>query len=151
MTLNQTSSKRIFLADDDDDDCLMFRDALKELGIESHLVIASDGAELMSTLDDTVPPPPYVIFLDLNMPRKNGFDCLKEMRRTPKLKDIPVVIFSTSCAVEIIDKTYHEGANYYVCKPNSFVNLKKTIDNIFSLDINDLQTQPDRNQFVLAA
>jgi CheY-like chemotaxis protein len=115
------------------------------------LVVTNDGAELMSTLDDTVPPPPYVIFLDLNMPRKNGFDCLKEMRRTPKLKDIPVVIFSTSCAMDVIDRTYQEGANYYVCKPNSFLNLIKAINNIFSLDIKDLQTQPDRNQFVLAA
>jgi CheY-like chemotaxis protein len=149
MTLDQAKSKSIFLADDDDDDCMLFIDALKELNIDSQVIVANDGVELMSTLDDMVPPSPYVIFLDLNMPRKNGFECLKELKQTPKLKDIPIVIFSTTCTAEVVDRTYHAGANYYVCKPSSFPLLIKALENVLSLDMNQLHKQPERNLFVL--
>lgn len=149
MTLDQAKSKSIFLTDDDDDDCMMFIDALKELSIDNQLIIANDGVELMNALENMVPPPPYVIFLDLNMPRKNGFECLKEMKQTPKLKDIPIVIFSTTCTPDVVDRTYHAGANYYVCKPNSFPLLIKALENVLSLDMNQLHKQPERNQFVL--
>ncbi len=148
MNSNQSKSKNIFLADDDADDCLLFEDALKELNVKSNLTISNDGVELMTTLDETVPPPPDVIFLDLNMPRKNGFECLKEIKQNPKLKEIPVVIFSTSSSADIVDKTYRWGANCYICKPRSFLLLKKTIETVLSLSL-QINQQPSRNQFVL--
>ncbi len=151
MNLNQTTSKNIFLADDDADDCMIFEDALKELRVETLLTVSKNGVELMSTLDETVPPPPYVIFLDLNMPRKNGFECLKEIREDVKLKDIPVIILSTSTNPEIIDKTYKGGANYYICKPKSFSLLIKAIEKVLELELIHLHHQPERNQFVLVA
>src|ERR1035438_6847359 len=90
--------KYIFLADDDADDCTFFEEALRDLQVQAQLTIVNDGVALMTTLDETVtePPPPHVIFLDLNMPRKNGFECLDEIRQNPRFKEIPVVIFSTS-------------------------------------------------------
>ena len=111
--------KNIFLADDDADDRDFFEDALKEVNIKTELTLVKDGVELMTTLEETVtePPPPHVIFLDLNMPRKNGYECLKEIRETPKLKNIPVVIFSTTSNEHTIEKTYSLGANCYVRNP----------------------------------
>lgn len=141
--------KNIFLADDDSDDRELFQDALQEMGIKTQLTISEDGAVLMKTLDETVPPPPDVIFLDLNMPRKNGYECLSEIRSTPKLKDIMVVIFSTTDNPTAIEKTYSLGANYYVRKPNSFELLKKAIEQILLFANPQQSEQPPREQFLL--
>lgn len=149
MNTTTTNSKSIFLADDDADDCMLFHEALNELNSDTQLTITNDGSELMSKLDDTVPPPPYVIFLDLNMPGKNGFECLHEIRETVKFKDIPVVIFSTSSNPDIIERTYRAGANYYVCKPGGFKLLIKTIEKVLTLDPFHLSLRPARNEFVI--
>ncbi|SCY05374.1 response regulator [Flavobacterium caeni] len=145
------TTKHIFLTDDDDDDCLLFSEALHEISPtdQTRLTITHDGVTLMQTLDGTVPPPPELIFLDLNMPRKNGFECLDEIRCDPKLKNIPVVVFSTSSNHDIIDRTYQQGANYYVCKPQSFQLLKQTLAYVLSLEEDKLEKQPVREQFVI--
>jgi CheY-like chemotaxis protein len=144
--------KTIFLADDDDDDRVFFEEALKEINIQTELTTVKDGAELMSTLSETVsdPPPPHVIFLDLNMPRKNGIECLKEIRETPKLKNIPVVIFSTSAYPNAVETTYTLGANCYICKPNSHQLLKKTIETVLSLNFWEKNQQLPKEKFLLA-
>lgn len=143
--------KNIFLTDDDTDDCMLFSEALQEIYSEkeARLTISNDGVKLMEVLDETVPPPPEVIFLDLNMPRKNGFECLTEIRQTPKLSSIPVVIFSTSSNNDIVDKSYQHGANYYICKPQSYSLLKKTIKYVLSFDGKKLSEQPGRDNFVI--
>ncbi|MEO6305015.1 MAG: response regulator [Bacteroidia bacterium] len=150
MTLSH-KAKNIFLADDDDDDCNIFEDALNELDVEAKLTISNDGVELLNTLHETVPPPPWVIFLDLNMPRKNGFESLKEIREIAKLKEIPVVILSTSSNIEVIDKTFSLGANYYICKPTSYPLLTKMIAKVLSLTPEKLSCRPSREEFVLAS
>jgi CheY-like chemotaxis protein len=128
---------RIFLADDDEDDCILFQDALNEIGRKTELVISKDGVELMNTLNEMVPPPPQVLFLDLNMPRKSGFECLKEMKEGEKFKDIPVVVFSTSRDKSYIDKTFQDGANFYALKPSSFAALKQLIEQVLNINFND--------------
>jgi CheY-like chemotaxis protein len=148
MTIAQ--AKSIFLADDDDDDCLLFQDALREICSRTQLTTAKDGMELMGKLEETVPPPPDVIFLDLNMPRKNGFECLEEIRRTHKLKNIPVVIFSTSAQSDSVDKVYESGANYYVRKPGSFAQLKMAIQQILSINWGEHTNQTPKEKFLLA-
>jgi CheY-like chemotaxis protein len=142
--------KNIFLADDDADDRMFFQDALKQLSIPTQLTLATDGLELMSNLEKVVePPPPDIIFLDLNMPRKNGFQCLEEIRNSPKLRNIPIVIFSTSANDEAVNKTYQCGANYYICKPRSFELLVKSIELVLSLEM--WQTpQPAKEKFLLS-
>ena len=142
----------IFLADDDADDRAFFADALKEVNIQTELTTTSDGIELMTTLDEsvTVPPPPHVIFLDLNMPRKNGYECLKEIRQTSKLKDIPVVIFSTSDNAHAIETTYKLGANCYVLKPNSHELLIRCIETVLGLDLWKHNRQLPKQEFVIA-
>ena len=125
---------RVFLADDDEDDCLLFQDALQDVDKNIELIVSRDGVELMKVLKEKVPPPPRVLFLDLNMPRKNGFECLKEMKSNAKFKDIPIVVFSTSGDSEHIKKTFEEGANHYARKPGNFVLLRKLIEYILSID-----------------
>lgn len=145
-----TDTKNIFLADDDPDDRSFFEEALNRIRIPSVLTVAYDGVELMENLEAIVDPPlPYVIFLDLNMPRKNGFECLHEIRATPKLKDIPVVIFSTTASEDAVNQSYQDGANYYICKPRSFEGLVNIIENVLSKDLWRLP-QPKRELFILA-
>lgn len=132
--MNEGARKYIFLADDDEDDCLLFEDALREVSASTELTMANDGVELMTILGKLVPPPPDVIFLDLNMPKKNGFECLAEIRNTQSLKDIPVVIFSTTGEEEAIDRLYAQGANYFIKKPGSFPKLKMAIQQILAID-----------------
>lgn len=141
----------IFLTDDDTDDCQLFSEIIQEISPvkDAKLTISNDGVALMKTLDETVPPPPEVIFLDLNMPRKNGFECLEEIRKTPKLMNIPVVIFSTSSSNDVVDRSYKFGANYYICKPQSYTQLKKTIAHVLSLGGEKLSGRPDRDHFVI--
>jgi len=132
----------ILLADDDIDDCDFFKDALETLPITAHLTMVHDGAELMNYLEENLPHLPHVLFLDINMPKKNGFECLAEIKNNAELKGLPVVMFSTSKDQSKIDVLFKNGANIYARKPASFVQLVQVIhhalplatENIFSND-----------------
>lgn len=147
----QSAMKNIFLTDDDPDDCMLFSEVLQELypGDEPKLTIVTDGVKLINTLNDSLQNTPEVIFMDLNMPRKNGFECIEEIRKMPRFKNIPIVIFSTSSNNDIVDKTFLQGANYYICKPQSYSLLKKTIAFVLSFDMKKLSQQPLREKFVI--
>lgn len=141
----------LLLADDDEDDCDFFKEALDELSIPFSLDTVSDGVQLMDFLseksEDNLPD---ILFLDLNMPRKNGTECLTEIKQNEKLKQLFVIIFSTSLDVNIVDTMYEKGAIYYIRKPGDYAELKKVIKNAISLipDNNNLK-QPERKQFIL--
>lgn len=139
--------KIIFLAEDDADDRMFFEDALKEVIIQTQLTLSNNGLELMNNLE-TQPPPPHVIFLDLNMPFKDGFQCLQEIRNNPRLKDIYVVIFSTTASDDAVNKTYQLGANCYICKPPSFPLLVKTIEKVLTLEMGQVP-QPSKENYLL--
>ncbi len=149
MTSTTHPPKSIFLADDDPDDRMLFEEALKEVDQHSELTMAHDGEHLMDILESKVPPTPNVIFLDLNMPKKNGLECLKEIKQTERFKDIPVVVFSTSCQQNAINQMYEHGASYYICKPDSFQKLKKSLNQLFSLDWHTVK-KPSMQEFVIA-
>lgn len=139
--------KHIFLADDDADDCILFEDALREICKRSQLTTANDGMQLMDLLREENQVPD-VIFLDLNMPRKNGFECLAEIRENPHLKDIPIVIFSTTAQPEAVNNVYENGANCFVCKPNTFQQLKNAIQHILSINWEEEQTPLSKDAFI---
>jgi len=86
----------ILLLDDDTDDVDLFRDVLDEIPLSTRLEVVNNGVHLLQKLADKHAPLPDVIFLDLNMPRENGFECLSEIRKNEKLRDLPVVIYSTT-------------------------------------------------------
>ncbi|MHA4811904.1 response regulator [Flavitalea flava] len=150
MLITPNCSQRILLADDDEDDCLLFEDALREICPENrNLRTAGDGRQLMQLLQDKDPVSPNVIFLDLNMPVKNGFECLDEIKQNEKLKDIPVVIFSTSQQSETISTVYKKGANLYIRKPGTFHQLKRVIERVLSIDWGNNGLQFPQEEFVL--
>jgi CheY-like chemotaxis protein len=119
----------LLLADDDMDDCDLFTDALNELGESRILKIVHDGEQLMRLLIDEEGLLPDILFLDLNMPRKNGYECLTEIKDNDRLKNLPVVIFSTSFDKNMVTALFKKGAQYYISKPNEFTKLKQVIYN----------------------
>jgi len=123
----------VLLADDDEDDCMFFKNALEAISLSSHLTIVNDGEKLMNHLLENPEHLPHVLFLDINMPRKNGIECLKEIRQNSKLKDIPVVMFSTSNSWETINLLFNSGAHVYIHKPSDFAQLKQVIHHAIPL------------------
>jgi CheY-like chemotaxis protein len=123
----------ILLADDDADDCFFFEKALSEIDIVTHLTTVSNGEKLMDYLSKNSTLLPDVLFLDLNMPRKSGFECLTEITENSKLKNLCVVMFSTSYTMDphyeqnMIDVLYKLGAQDYIRKPGDFAKLKELI------------------------
>jgi CheY-like chemotaxis protein len=128
----------ILLADDDPDDCMLTRLALKESRLVNELHEVGDGEELLDYLrhlgrftDPALAPRPGLILLDLNMPRKDGREALAEIKRDPALRSIPVVVLTTSQAERDIFATYDLGGNSFISKPVSFgglVEVMKILD-----------------------
>ncbi|MFC4261965.1 response regulator [Ferruginibacter yonginensis] len=141
----------VFLADDDADDRLLFEEALMEVNNEVKLTTANNGELLLQSLDENTPPKPHLIFLDLNMPVKNGMECLEDLKKDDNYKDVPVVIFSTSCQQEAMDQVYKKGANYYMCKPDNFQKLKQLLKHILNFTSEDLLVRPTRENFYIAS
>ncbi len=119
----------ILMADDDDDDFLLTQKALNESKLLNTLIRVKDGEELLDYLNQTGEyqgkdnERPGVILLDLNMPRKDGREALKEIKSNPDLSEIPVVVFTTSKAEEDVYKSYQLGVNSFITKPVTFENL----------------------------
>ncbi|MDI1255836.1 MAG: response regulator [Flavobacterium sp.] len=124
----------ILLADDDEDDRLFFKDAIEELKVKTFVTTLNDGVQLMDYLNRPDLQLPNVVFLDLNMPRKDGMQCLKEIRQDARLKNLSVAIYSTSSSEEDIEETFVRGANIYIKKPNDFGALKKILSEVISLN-----------------
>lgn len=149
--MNSKPHNSIFLADDDEDDCMLFEDALREICEETKLTTASDGEQLMKLLLNDTTELPDSIFLDLNMPRKNGFECLQEIRANDKLKNIPIVIFSTTAQQQSVDRAYEQGANFYIQKPGTFTQLKAIIKKILTIKWEETNLQTAHEDFFLRA
>lgn len=128
--MNNRRSITILLADDDADDRMMASDALEESRLANDLRCVEDGEELMDYLHrrgkyapPNNAPRPGLILLDLNMPRKDGREALKEIKAEPELRSIPVIVLTTSKAEEDIYRTYDLGVNSFITKPVNFESL----------------------------
>jgi CheY-like chemotaxis protein len=139
----------ILLCDDDSDDCYFFNEALEKLFLSTNLTAVHDGERLMQLLTKETNELPHVLFLDLNMPRKNGFECLTEIKNNEKLKPLPVIMFSTSFDQEVVNLLYKNGAQYFIRKPSEFPKLQKVILQVLTLISKENISQPPRNNFVL--
>lgn len=124
----------ICLADDDEDDRLFFTDAFDELKINTKVSTFNDGVALMDYLNNDDSILPSVLFLDLNMPKKNGVECLLEIKKNEKLSGIAIAIYSTSSSEEHIEETFINGANIYIKKPNDFEHLKKILSDVVTIN-----------------
>ena len=150
---------QLLLADDDKDDCLFFEEALEELRLSTHLTTVHDGEQLMQLLAKKTGQLPHVLFLDLNIPRKNGLECLSEIKLNKKLNRLFVIIFTTSFEQGVVNLLYKNGAQYYIRKPAEFSQLKKVIHQALTMiteSLSDLPAaqagnfkQPSKEHFVL--
>ena len=127
----------ILMADDDEDDCMLAHEALIESRLANDLHFVKDGEELMDYLyrrgqyaAPSRAPRPGLILLDLNMPRKDGREALIQIKNDPNLRQIPVVVLTTSKAEEDIYRSYDLGANSFITKPVTFASLVEVIRTI---------------------
>ena len=152
MTLKHLN---ILLADDDTDDCIFFKKALRDIQLQATLTTVNDGEQLMEYLHASITKTsnrsslPDILFLDLNMPRKNGFECLSEIKLNDNLKQLPIIIFSTSFEQEVVNQLYINGAQHFIRKPADFGQFKKIIQQSLILIANENTEQPSRDGFVL--
>jgi CheY-like chemotaxis protein len=145
-----SSAITILLADDDEDDRLMTRDALRDARLHNDLRMVMDGVELLGYLrregeyaGADAAPRPGLILLDLNMPRMDGREALSAIKQDPDLRSIPVVVLTTSKAEEDVLRTYDLGVNSFITKPVTFLGLVEVMK-VFSrywLEIVDLPVE----------
>ncbi|ALM48022.1 transcriptional regulator [Flavobacterium psychrophilum] len=140
----------IMLADDDEDDRLFFKEAFEEVKINYDISAFNDGEQLMEHLYNDANPLPDIIFLDLNMPRKSGIECLKEIRANERLKRISVAIYSTSSSEQDIEDTFVSGANVYIKKPNDFNMLKKILSDVVHINWQYITDGLNKDSFILS-
>jgi two-component system, response regulator len=117
--LNSQVTPLVLMADDDEDDCTLAKDAFRESGARGEIESVEDGIKLMDYLSRS-DPLPRLILLDLNMPRKDGRQTLKEIKADPKLQAIPIVILTTSREKEDMADTRAMGAEAFITKPGAF-------------------------------
>lgn len=146
MLKQESKSTHILFSDDDTDDALLFTQAADLLTSPILLSFAEDGEQLMRFLEKEMLPD--MIFLDLNMPVKNGFECLKEIRSDKKLDWLPVIVYTTSDSRNDIQACYDLRANLYVVKPTSFESIIKTLKKIVAIDFKK-QALPPKEKFLL--
>jgi CheY-like chemotaxis protein len=149
VTMEKKKDLNVLIADDDDDDREFFTEVINELAPKVKINCVKNGAALMTQINETATLLPDIIFLDLNMPCKNGKECLKEIKKNPRLRHIPVIIYSTSSNVKDIENAYNEGADLYVTKPNTCTDLKKIVKKVLNIDWSSFVLNHRIERFVL--
>jgi CheY-like chemotaxis protein len=139
----------VLLADDDNADCILFKAALDELPVTIKLTTVHDGDQLLDLLHENQNDRPDVLFLDLNMPRKNGYVALGLIKRDNELLQLPVVIFSTVSEEDKVSRVFRDAAHYYIRKPSEFAELKRVIYEALSLIAQKNIEVPEIENFVL--
>lgn len=139
----------ILLADDDDDDRLFFKDAIEDVKVKTIVTMVNDGVELMEYLNNNEFQLPNLVFIDLNMPRKSGMECLKEIRSNPKLTELTIAIYSTSGSEKDIEETFVKGANIYIKKPNDFEVLKTLLAKVITINWQYHSSGLNKENFIL--
>ena len=140
----------LLLADDVKDDRLFFDIALRDVDTPVRLQAVTDGEKLMTFLSIHIFDLPDIVFLDLNMPRKTGLECLREIKQDPRLCVLPVVVYSTCVREDIADTLYHMGALYYIQKTD-IPRLQNVLRTLLRQLIQKKLSRPDRTQFMYTA
>lgn len=133
-----TLYSKIFLGDDDSDDTELFQEAFGRVSPLIELHIAENGLRLLELLEEQEKDKPDLIFLDINMPVMNGWECLRKLKENSAYKNIPVIVYSTSAAQRDIKMAYDWGAHLYLPKTDDFRNLEKIIRTIMETPIDML-------------
>jgi CheY-like chemotaxis protein len=143
-TLDQL--RHVLLAEDDDDDYLIFSLAISEISYKVLLTRAEDGQKLMAILAENTPD---ILFLDLYMPVKDGQQCLKEIRSDPKYDALPVIVYTSLDDIRNIEVCFREGANLFIVKPVSYPEVTLLIEKVVSIDWKKAMYYPKRSEFVV--
>ena len=139
---------RVILVEDDADDIEFFTECLDDIPYEVMLTVYRNGQQFVDGMIANKDSLPDLVFLDLNMPVKDGVQALKELRAMPDFKDIPVVaIYSTSISEKDHADTFLHGADAFLSKPNDYNDLKRLIKQIFDIDWKNRNT--DRKNFII--
>jgi DNA-binding response OmpR family regulator len=148
MVDDHTNSSLVFLADDDENDSFLFKDAIKQVGRNLSLTTFKDGFELMNHLNDIKNVLPDFIFLDINMPYKNGFDCLTEIRSNKRLENLITIVYTTTSHIEDIQKALNMGGTLYFAKTSTFQELVNRLEKIFEMNWSDFNPECRMDKFV---
>ncbi len=135
----QHSPIKCFLVDDDEDDQEIFFMALQELDKSIHCVFADDGVKALEKLRGDNSFLPNYIFIDINMPRMNGVECLQEIKKDSRLKLVPVFMFSTSADPQIMARAKELGASSFIVKPPSISTLSQLLGSLLNLNMSSHQ------------
>lgn len=146
MTVKKTEPEHVLLAEDDEDDYLIFSLALQETQLAAVLARVKNGDELMASLEVSLPD---ILFLDLRMPCKDGRQCLKEIRANPRFDQLPVIIHSSFTDRASIDYCFEQGGTRYTVKPDTVQELARILRTILFDDWRRGITKADRTGFVI--
>ena len=139
----------VLLADDDVDDRYFFEIILRAFPNPTELVTVEDGEKLMTYLSENSKILPDVLFLDLNMPKKNGAECLLQIKHDDRLKSLPVIMYSTSVHDDVADLLYKNGAHYYFRKTD-MIEIQNVLHHVLAILVKNNFARPAREKFVLA-
>lgn len=140
----------IYLADDDQDDRMLFKEALDEIDVAIVIEDFDNGVTLMDNLLNKDKPLPDLIYLDLNMPLMNGEECLHDIKNEPKLSQIPIIIYSTYVDRTGADSLQQKGANLYIEKPDTFNKLKNLLRKSLEYINKDSKNDVLESEFVIS-
>lgn len=139
----------VLIADDNESDRIFFREAFKEIKIKTVVKAVNDGEELMNYLSRRVNNLPNILFLDLNMPRKSGMECLLDIKRLDHLKHMAIAIYSGSTSEEVVEQAFVNGANVFIRKPNDIGTLKNLLEEIITINWQYQTSGLNRDNFLL--
>lgn len=148
--MNYKSPISILLTDDDEDDREIFTDIIHKVNGPIKLESANSGLDLLNKLSQNFNNLPDLLFLDLNMPGMDGRECLNRLKSCDTLNKLPVIMFSTSAAIEDIDFAYEKGADLYLIKPNKFSSYFKLLKDVLEMYVSNSLPVKDKKRFVYA-
>jgi CheY-like chemotaxis protein len=146
MIKQEENSWDVVLAEDDKDDVLIFELAVERARILINLRHAVDGDELFRLLKESIPD---IIFLDINMPCKDGITCIAEIRQNPEYNHVPVIMYTSYNHSQRVEAAYKNGANFYLLKNESIVELAENLKRIFTVEWKRYMYYPPINQFIV--
>jgi CheY-like chemotaxis protein len=146
MINQEENSWDVVLAEDDKDDVLIFELAIEKARILINLRHAIDGDKLFLLLKEAIPD---IIFLDINMPCKDGVTCISEIRQNPEYNHVPVIMYTSYNHSQKVEAAYKNGANFYLLKTESIVDLAENLKRIFTVEWKRYMYYPPINQFIV--
>lgn len=142
------SKTNVLLAEDDRDDVLIFELALEKLPIRVELRNAEDGEKLFVLLKEMIPD---ILFLDINLPCKDGVACIVEIRRNSEYNNLPIIMYTSFKTKKYVDDCYKNGANFYIVKGTTVNELVEKLKRIFSIDWKNYMYYPPIDEFLMGS